>query len=718
MGFKKTFLSTACVFVFVLFNAQNIPFEKSYFEDKKDEFKSALFSLQSGTDYYLQGRKDFEDYRKQYLSKKHFYPISVSDYENSGSINFKKAFGLLNTANKFNPNNADLNYMLGFILFVTDPNNPETLHYLEKAAKLNDDPETDVNYWLAWEHQLQGDWDQALKYYGMHSQIVHQKPKVSLAIIDDIKKKMEECTVGKKLSQTPERVFIENLGPNINTEYPEYGASIMTDESAIFFTSRRPNTIGGQKDESDNLFFEDVYSSNRLKGKWQKAIQLSKNVNSEGHDALAGLSPDGNKLYIYRFTTYDGGDIYESKLTGSEWEEPKPLNKYINTKYHESSVSISFDGRHMFFVSDKESGLGENDIYVSELDEKGNWGLPHNLGPTINTKYSEDGVFIHPDGVTLYFSSKGHATMGGYDIFKSTFVDNAWTKPVNLGSPINSANDDVFFVVTGSGNKGYFSSSKPGGYGDKDLYKITFLGPEKKPLLNTLDQLLSASAIPVDNSKFESSIELSAAKLTILKGTIMDEKTNKFLEAEIELNDLENNINLAVFTSNSNTGKYLISLPSGKNYGITVRCKGYLFHSENFNLPKQYDFQELTYDFSLKKVEIGHSVILKNIFFDSGKSSLKKESINELNKLYSLLIDNPQIKIEVGSHTDNVGGEEANKKLSDNRSAAVIKYLEEKGISHERLKAKGYGENKPIAKNDTPEGKSENRRTEFKILSK
>jgi outer membrane protein OmpA-like peptidoglycan-associated protein len=238
------------------------------------------------------------------------------------------------------------------------------------------------------------------------------------------------------------------------------------------------------------------------------------------------------------------------------------------------------------------------------------------------------------------------------------------------------------------------------------------------PILNTQDQLLSSGAISVDKIKFENQIEARASKVTILKGQISDEKTGKFIEANIELDDIEKNINLAVFQSNSSTGKYLISLPSGKNYGITIRAKGYLFYSENFNLPKSTDYQEFTLDFALKKIEIGHTVVLRNIFFDSGKANLKPESVNELERLYNLLKENQQIKIEIISHTDNVGGVESNQKLSDYRSEEVIKYLIQKGISAARLKAIGYGEEKPIASNENAEGRQKNRRTEFKIISK
>jgi outer membrane protein OmpA-like peptidoglycan-associated protein len=456
----------------------------------------------------------------------------------------------------------------------------------------------------------------------------------------------------------------------------------------------------------------------KVNGKWQPSRQLTKNVNTENHDAAAGLSPDGSKLYVYRHSGNDGGDLYESILFGLDWEAPVHMNKNINTKYHESSVSLSFDGRRLYFVSDKESGHGDRDIYYSDMDLSGEWGPSKNLGPEINTKYAEESVFMHPDGVTMYFSSKGHNSMGGHDIFKTTLVNNRWTTPVNLGYPINGPDDDVFFVVSGSGNRAYFASAKQGGYGEKDLYKITFLGPEKQPLLNSLDQLFALVADPVINLKTESAIEVKSSKLTILKGVVSDEKTELPLEALIELIDNEKNVILATFKSNSSTGKYLVTLPSGKNYGLAVKCEGYLFHSENFNIPEAAEFQEFNLDIEMKKVEIGSTIVLRNIFFDFDKATLKPESENELNRLVKLLKDNPTVNIELSSHTDNLGSSEYNLKLSDSRSKSVVEYLVAKGISNSRLVAKGYGESKPLDKNDTEAGRQNNRRTEFKILSK
>ncbi|MES2679356.1 MAG: OmpA family protein [Bacteroidota bacterium] len=700
------------------YTAQNIAFEKGNFPGKKDEFRDAVRKLETGTEFYTAGRKEFEETKRIYYSEHKYYPVSNYDHQKAGLKDFKYAMNPLNEAQKFNPNNADLNYMLGFISFVTDPSSKETLSYFEAANTFDPDVQSDLPFWLGWTYQLNGRWDDAIAYYQKYLNFVQARNKNSIGTIQDVLKKMEECNVGKKLSANPERVFVDNLGPNINSAFPDYCPSISTDEETIFFTARRQNSTGGKKVEYDNGFYEDIYSANKVNGKWQLARQLSKTVNTEMHDAAAGLSPDGSKLYIYRNSGSDGGDLYESVLSGSDWEVPRHLNRNVNTAAHESCVSLSYDGKRLFFISDKASGLGGRDIYYCDLNAKGEWGPARNLGPEINTKYSEDAVFMHPDGVTLYFSSKGHNTMGGYDIFKTSFTDGKWKTPENLGYPINGPDDDVFFVVGGSGNRAYFASAKQGGYGEKDIYKITFLGPEREPLLNTQDQLLAVVANPVSNLKTENAIVIKSARLTLLKGYVRDSKTNEAIEASIDLIDNDKNIIVATFKSNSSTGKYLVTLPSGKNYGISVKREGYLFHSENFNLPENADYQEFIQDIALKKIEIGSTIILRNIFFDSDKASIKPESVNELDRLIKLLNDNPGLKIELASHTDADGAAEYNIKLSDSRSASVVDYLIGKGIVSARLVAKGYGETKPIAPNDTPAGKQKNRRTEFKILEK
>lgn len=698
--------------------AQNVEFEKSNFPDRKDELKEARKNLDEGKDAFEIGKKEYDYILSQYIASKKFMPVSRNDYRHVGDIYFKKALPFLEKAQAFNPNNAELNYMLGFIYFNIDPMSERAYKYLQAAYKLNPKlNEPELTYVLAWDLQLNLKWAEAISFYQITLGILNKDPKENGVMIEDVNKRINECRIGQKHTDAPERVFVDNLGASINTAFPEYSAFITADESMIVFTACRDNTTGGKKDENNNSFYEDLYIAFKEHGKWKPAQNLGMNINSEDHDATAGLSADGSVLFIYKYREKDGGDIYTSKLEGNVWTKPEHLNKNINSKEHESSVSLSYDGKKLYFVSDREGGIGDRDIYVSTLDSKGEWGPAVNIGPDINTKYAEEGVFMHPDGKTLYFSSKGHNSMGGFDVFKTTFENGKWSEPQNLGYPVNGPDDDVFFVISGSGHHGYFASSKQGGYGDKDIYKITFLGPEKPPVLLNEDNLLASVTAPVTEFKAEKIVS-NGPKMTILKGVISDEQTKQPLEAQIELIDNTKNEVIAIFKSNSTTGKYLVSLPSGKNYAIVVKKEGYLFHSENFDLPATADFQEVEKNIELKKIDIGKSIVLRNIFFDFDKATIRPESANELDRLIKLLTDNPTLKIELGSHTDSKGSDEYNQKLSQSRSQSVVTYLIGKGISADRLVAKGYGETVPVASNDTDEGRQQNRRTEFKILSK
>ena len=700
-----------------LINAQSIEFEKSNFPDKKDLFKEAKKNYEEGKDAFEIGKKEYDFILEEYINTHRFYPVSRHDYRHAGDIYFKQAQLFLTKAQEFNPNNAYLNYMLGFINFNLYPQSEASTKYLEKALSLNPKIATDANYVLGWAFQFQLKWDDAIKYYQIYLTELNLKAKENAIAIEDANKKIEECKVGKIEMANPKRIFIDNLGKSINTRFPEYSAFINADETEMVFTSCRENSTGGQTNGPDGLYYEDTYVTTKVGKEWTPAKNLGPIVNSDSHDATSGLSPDGATLFIYKVSDKDGGDLYVSVLTGTVWAKPKHLNKNINSKAHESSATISSDGKKLYFVSDKEGGLGDKDIYVSNLDAKGEWGIAANVGYPLNTKYAEEGVFIHPDGKTVYYSSKGHKSMGGYDIFKSVFENGRWSEPENLGYPINGPDDDVFFVISSSGLHGYFASSKQGGFGDKDIYKITFLGNEKEPVLANEDNLLASVAAPVSEFKAEKIIS-AGPKLTILKGIVRDDKTKEPLEATIDLIDNTINEVIATFKSNSSTGKYLVTLPSGKNYGLAVKRDGYLFHSENFDLPASADYQEVEINIDLKKIEVGQSIVLKNIFFDFDKATIRSESANELDRLIKLLTENATLKIELGSHTDSKGSDEYNQKLSQSRSQSVVTYLIGKGISADRLVAKGYGETVPVATNDTETGRQENRRTEFKILSK
>jgi outer membrane protein OmpA-like peptidoglycan-associated protein/tetratricopeptide (TPR) repeat protein len=666
--------------------AQNVEFVETNFSGKEG-FKEAFNRLKEGDKQFEQGPM--------------FYKMALYHYF---------------AANQFNPNSALLNFRMGKC-YLSSSNKLKSISFLEKALKLNPDVDAEIHYLLGKAYHLGMQWDKAIAAFKTFQKGLNATDPAEAKLIADADKRIQECTTGKELVKNPVRVFIDNVGAEINTQYSDYAPVISADESVMLFTSRRPTTTGGKMDPAINEYFEDIYMSTKQNDKWTTAVNMGAPINTEDHDANSGLSADGQRFLIY--IGKNNGDLCESELKGTIWTKPERMNKNINTDYHESSACYTADGKSVYFVSDKpEDGLGDRDIYVSKKDEKGKWGKAVNLGPVINTKGSEEGVFIHPDGRTLYFSSNGHKTMGAHDIFKSVYENGQWSVPENIGYPVNTTDDDVFFVMSASGKHGYYASSNEKGLGEKDIYMVTFLGPEKPMVLNNEDNLLASLTAPIKETVMAPTIVIKEAQLTILKGVITDALTQKPLEATIEIIDNLKNEVIASFTSNSSTGNYLVSLPAGKNYGIAVKKENYLFHSENFDIPITAAFQEVVKDVGLKNVSVGSKIILKNIFFDYGKATLRAESTSELERLVKLLNDVSGLKIEISGFTDSKGSAEFNQKLSENRAKSVVDYLVRAGIAADRLTFVGYGKEQAIASNDTEEGRQMNRRTEFKVLSK
>jgi len=693
--------------------AQDVPFDKNLFKERKDEFKIARDQLE-------EGYKIFEIYPETFMSVNHL------DYRARSSY-YKEALPILFEANKFNPNNAQLNYRIGRCYLASSVYKEECLPHFLKAQKLDPNVSRDINYYLGMGYQLTMEFDKAIAAFKIHQSVLTGKDPIE---VEETQNRINECEIGKKLVAKPVRAFIDNFGNVVNSKYPEYGAIISADESVMMFTSRRNTTTGGGIAEGLNEYYEDIYITNKVGGKWTSPVNMGTNVNSNEHDATVAVAPDAQSMIIYKDDKGDG-NLYETKLVGATWSKPVKMNKFINSKYHESSASYSNDSKTLYFVSNKPGGFGEHDIYYTKWDEiKKDWGEAVNVGPTINTKHNEESVVIHPDGKTLYFSSQSHETMGGYDIFMSKLQADGvtWGKPENIGYPINTVDDDVFFVINASGRRGYYSSFKADGFGEKDIYMITFLGPEKPVQLSAEDNLLANIAEPVREKLIEKQVDAATKRITILKGVVRDAKTLKPLFSDIELIDVEENKTLAKFESNATTGKYLVSLPSGKNYGLIVRADGYLFHSENFNIPETAAYQEVEKNIDLERVEVGSKIVLKNIFYDYNKATLRDASKNELDRLTKLLQENPTIKIELSAHTDSRGGDKYNEDLSQRRAQSCVDYLIKAGISTDRLVSKGYGEQQliisdaEIAKlkfeDEKEEAHQQNRRTEFKILSK
>ncbi len=660
--------------------SQSVPFSKSAFPSDGNKLKEAKEFLKYGDHQYNFGN----------------YELALENYLK---------------ANDFNPDNAELNFKIG-VCYLKTMLRFKCLSYFEHAFQLNRTVDKDIHLMLGRGFHLNADFDAAINEYKAHLLILSSEEKS--AETAEINKYIKECESGKIFKDKEPRAFVDNMGLVINSTYNDHSPLITADESKLVFTSTREN---GHKIGIDGQYDEDIYISLKVGKKWTTPESMGEPINTQFNDATVGLSPDGQQLLIYNGNR-GNGDIQLCWLDGDEWNYPKNLPKEINSEYKETAACFSPDGNTLYFVSDRPGGYGGSDIYKSTLNKKGRWGEAVNLGSTVNSPYNEETVFMHPDGRTLYFSSEGHNSTGGFDIFVTRLQDDgSWTEPENLGYPVNSPDDDLCFVISANGRRGYCSSVRPDSYGGFDIYQMTFLGPEKPLMLSNEDNLIAASTSPVSNMVMEESIELKTIRLTIVKGFVRELGTEKPVAAQIDI--VDNDKNEVIFTSktNSSSGKFLVSLPSGKNYGLIVNANDYLFHSENFDIPAATEYQEIEKNIELESMKKDAKIVLKNVFFETGSATLKPTSYAELGRLTQLLNENPKLKIEISGHTDNQGSQSVNLKLSEDRAKAVVDFLISEGISSERLEYKGYGYEQPIADNSTPEGRSMNRRVEFKVLN-
>lgn len=667
--------------------SQDITFTKENFRNDSKGLNEALDNIGSGNYYYSLGKGGYQLALNYYLK-----------------------------ANKFNPDNAVLNYQIGSC-YLNTLQKTRCITYFRKAYELDSTVAEDIHFMLGQGYHLNYEFDIAISEYRRFYQTVPAKEKLKWEKI--INKKINECVNGKEFVNSPVRVYISNAGEAINSIFPDYCPLISADESVMIYTSKRDNSTGGKQNPEDFQFYEDIYFSGNEAGQWMHCRGIGDPLNTDENDATAGLSSDGQRLLIYKDN--NGGDLYECMLSGKTWSKPKPLPKNsVNTKYHESSASYSYEGKTIYFDSDRRNNSnGEHDIFRSTKDEDGEWANVENLGPVINTEYDEISPFIHPDGVTLFFSSRGHKSMGGYDIFKSVYNDSTgWSEPENLGYPINTPDDDIFFVLSANGKRGYYSSAMEGGSGEQDIYVITFLGAEKQPTLCNEDNLLANHTNPDQEIIMQEPVPINKINLTVLKGTIKNGETNQITEASIDVYDNVNNKLIATSTSNSSTGRYVIFLPAGKNYGMSISDVECVFHSENYNVPQNSGYQEFTNDITLPRFDVGSKIVLRNIFFKVNESVFTPESYPELERLIQLLKKCVDMRVEISGHTDSIGNYEANIKLSEERAKNIMEYLIENGIGASRLEYKGMGYLEPVASNATEEGRKKNRRVEFKILNK
>jgi len=435
--------------------------------DKKTSFvlfmkKSVvtLLMLVTALTMYAQSAKEF--------LKKGGQQYKAKEYENALKT-YKEGL-------KLYPEDAKLNLQTG-LTYLSMPNKKESLTYLQTAFTLNPAVDPDIYYYLGLSYQSNHQYKSAQEFFAEYK----RRSKKAAAIADA---KIRQSQFADSLTRIPSDVVVENIGKAINSTFHEYSPLMSADGNTLIFTSNRP-TEGSTALSA----FEDIYISKKVNGNWTKPVKISPNINIEFNDAAASISPDGKTLVLYY--EYGGGDIYVSKSNDEGWTKPVALNSNINGPMSwETSAFLTDDGKHLYFSSNREGGFGNLDIYVSEMDQTGDWGKANNLGPVINTTGREDSPALDPDGTTLYFSSDGHLSMGGTDIFKSEFRDGKWQKPVNLGYPINSVEDDSFFAVSADRRRAYFSTLRE--EGNAEIYTLTFIEPQQQ----LADVIAPAAAAP------------------------------------------------------------------------------------------------------------------------------------------------------------------------------------------------------------------------------
>jgi outer membrane protein OmpA-like peptidoglycan-associated protein len=617
---------------------------------------------------------------------------------------YKDAIILFKKALEINPDDALVNFKLGLSYLYSDTKS-KAASFIDKAYRLNPKIDNRIDYHLGTAFQNRNDFKQAIEHFKAFGE---NNPNLS-SIAED---RIHECKVSDSLIQNELNVVIENLGSVVNSPRDEYSPIISFDGNTLIFTSNRGELIKGQPHD------EDIYVTNKNGKAWGEPKKLGTSINTVYNDAAASLSPDGKTMFLYY--EENGGDIYSSTFDGKDWSKPVPLNKNINTsQYWETCASISPDGKKLYFASNRPGGYGELDIYVSELDSKGQWGKGANLGPVVNTPGSDDSPYIHYDGVTLYFSSDGHPKIGNSDIFVTELKKGRWTKPENLGFPVNSWEYDGFFSISPDKKTAYYATVKEGDNGGIDIYSIKFLEPKYKPKPKPV-VVEAPKQVPKKQEYHDALIDkLKQQKVfTLLKGKVIDETDAHALEATITLVDNETGKVISKITSDATTGEFELIIPHGGNYGVATEKQGYLFNSINFNLPKFAEYQEIDTHVIMAPAEVGSKVVLKNVFFDVGKSELKTLSVAELEKVLDLLKNNQHLKVQINGHTDNTGNAAMNKNLSLKRASSVVEYLISKGVDATRVSAKGFGSERPIVSNDDETGGREiNRRTEIEIIS-
>lgn len=643
--------------------------------------------------------------------------------------NFEGAIKLYKRVLDEDPNNPEINFKLGFCYLNTPHQKSEAIRYFGKSVKYYSKRKRrrrkkrleylESSFYLAKAYQANYKFDTAIYQYNQLKEKVKNKKLLGI-----IEREILKSAKSKALLIDSVELSITNLGETINSEYSDHSPLVTVDQSVLMFTSRRANKYNHNAD-MEGEYDENIYISHADEnGEWTKPQSIGDSINTSEHEAVIGLSADGQQLLLYK--SEDKGSIYISTLKGDVWSKPKKLGKHINTRNRETHASISADGKKLYFTSDRKGGYGGLDIYCAYKKDDGTWGDVKNLGSSINTDKDERAPYIHPDGVTMYFSSKGLGGLGGFDIFTTQMNDSSgtWSKPKNIGYPINTSSDDIYYIGTADGKRAYYTSSQKGGFGRTDLYRIDF----KKSKI--------AHKLTVITGKFS----VSKGKLPPVSITVLNAETNKVV---------------GVYLPNSKTGKFLFVLSKGKKYKMIFKANDKIIKEETLIVSEDSAYQQLykiikipdnvgnnestnkkttlptdnvnekivlpTDSVDKKNIIYDTNIEINNILFPSSKSSFSYEN-KSLNQLAKYLRENPNAIIEIGAYADSRGNAIYNYKLSVKRAKAAKDYLIKRNVKPKQIVAIGYGEENPITINKNKNGRwnymgrKYNRRIEFRII--
>lgn len=624
--------------------------------------------------------------------------------EKTGLPDYKSGIELLEIAMKKEPNFWEA-HLLASEFFELIGELIPSIYHLEEAIRINPNhsPSGSSYFFLANLLQANGQYEESNKQLSAFLLYKNANPDLRDAAIQ-----MKENSLFAISSiQNPISFNPINIGPGINTADDEYFPTITVDGKTILFTRQiLDNRVLGPFKEQEDFFVSEL-SSKRI---WQTAIPMPLNVNTINNEGAPTLAPDGRSLIFVACPDATGEnygegrfgrgscDLFYTKRLGRNWTNPQNLVGLVNTSNWETQPSLSADGKTLYFIRGVRDRNGQmnSDIYVSYLDNDNKWGAAIRLPEIINSAQQEESVLIHPDGTTLYFASKGHKGMGGTDLFLSRKdKEGNWSKPENLGYPINTRYDENSLMVSAEGEVAFFASDRAGGFGGLDIYH------------------------------FEMPEHLRPTKTLYFEGLVYDAVTQKPIPGKFQLIDLEQGKEIIYSEADNLTGEFIVSLPINRQYALNVTYPGYGFFSSHFDMKNSSNNQAIQMNVPLVPINSALPTVLNNVFFDLAQATLRKESFIELNKLKEFLDKNVSVKIEIGGHTDTRGNAKENSTLSTNRAKSVYDYLISLGVDATRLTFKGYGQSQPVINDeeivkipnasDKEAAHQKNRRTEYKI---